>query len=199
MGYLNVDRRFEIDSNLKRKITRLWNKNFELDIKPLKQYVLHTDQFVTKKLSKKATAVYIKSGFSFLPNTGKVLIPKKGFDEVTIKSGEIIYKKGKKTEHVYLGGDYEKLLKKAQSLQKGLGRNQLLSFKVGENAASNTRYLSLADMNDYLKHVLYPRMGKMTPAKFAQISIVTVDGDMPAWMKPKKAKSKKQSQNGKRK
>ena len=189
--------RREIDSNLKRKITRLWRSKFELEIKPLKQYIYHSDQFVTRKLNPKATETYIKSGFSVLPNSGKVLIPKKGFDSVSIRNSELVYKKGNKTEHVYLGGDYEQLLAKATHLSKGLKRNQLLSFKVGDNASSSTRYLSLADMHQYLTHVLIPRAThgkKEAKALFNQISIVTVENDMPSWMKrpsAKKSKAKK--------
>ncbi len=183
--------RREIDSSLKRKISRLWNSKFQLEIKPLKHFIVNPNEFVVRKLNPKSTETFIKSGFAILPNSGKVIIPKKGADSVHIKNSEVIYTRGSITEHVYLGSDYENILKKANTLNKGLKRNQLLSFKIGDNAISTTRYLNLEDMHKYLTHVLMPRaqFGNDWKAKeaafFSQISIVTVDGDMPKWAKKK--------------
>jgi hypothetical protein len=144
-------------------------------------YITHPENFAVKKVGKENQKALKLSGFSVSP-TGRAIIPLKGADKVTVKKSKLIFHGKKKDEVVYLGGDLKSLVKKARDLSEGLERNQLITFKVGDNAVASVRYLNLADMQHYVNNVLLPRMSQksgLEPDLFwPQISIVTIKGEL---------------------
>lgn len=187
---IDYDLRRDLSTGQKSAITRLAKKH-AAELEDVKQYLNRPDDFVLRPVSKKNAEILKKSGFKFMPGKQTAIIPRRGYDSVSIKGATIEYTKSGKKDTVYLSGDPVSLFSKAQKLQQEIKRNQLLTFKIGENSIASTRYLNLKQMKEYLRHVVLPRMRKngIGAAEFwPMVSIVEIQGG-PSWMQEPEKKS----------
>jgi hypothetical protein len=156
------------------------------------------DKFKVATVSK-ATKKELKSSGFQVTKTNKAIIPLKGFDKATIKKGTIIFEgvnaKTKKTikETVTLATSknfHDKLLSLSK---KKLGRNQMLTVKIGDNAAFNNRFQNYADLFHYINNVFTPKDPGESKARLMRyMSVVEISEDRkPNAEKAQKTKDKK--------
>lgn len=140
-------------------------------VKKYKAILKHPKDFVIRPVSKKTNDVAKKSGY--LGNKKSIFLPKHDAEKVSINNNKITYQRKGKKEEVFLIGDIKAFYKKANFLQSKLKKNQLVTFKYGQNAASNYSFNSLEELRKYLTEVLEPRFKEKN--MFSQISIVTLE------------------------
>lgn len=148
----------------KGSITRKYNK--------LRHFVDHPKEFTIKKTTTKTGKKFKAAGY-VTSKTNRVLIPLKGNDSATFRGDQIKFKKGKRTETVYLSGDVKEMaknIKKATAKKGGL-----VGFKIGENAIASTQFTNVKDLNNYLTNVMHPKFNTTKDKFKALVSLVQFD------------------------
>jgi hypothetical protein len=136
-----------------------------------KAVLKNPNNFVKRNISPATKIIAEKSGY--LTSKKSVFLPVQGAQKVSIRKNKITYVRDNKKEEVYLIGDIKKFYRKASELQKGLKKNQLVTFKFGDKAASSIAFNSLEDLKSYLVNTLQPKFENEN--MFGKISLVTLE------------------------
>lgn len=173
LGLIDYKPNQELSKGQKGWLTKVVKANREL--------IKFPERFDVKKVSKSSAKDLKSSGYQ-ITKSRRAIIPKKGFEKITLSKGQLTFegknhKTGKKiTEKVTLTNTstFDKKLKELSG--KKLKQNQMLTVKIGDNAAFNTAFKSYGEMLQYLRN-FEPKDPGMTRAKIARyISIVEIEG-----------------------
>lgn len=154
----------------------------------MRQVLRRPEDFKIAKTTPENLRILKKSGYKV--KNKKVVIPLADgkdhkFESVKIGKGTLEYKRKGKTNKVYLSGDANSLMLKAAQLQKGKGRNQVVSFSLRGFAVSSQDYPSFEAMVSYLQNVILPKIvasaelggedeDEATEKFWSSVSIVTI-------------------------
>jgi hypothetical protein len=181
IGLINFDLRKNLTPSQKTTITKLSDK--------YKSYLKRPKEFVIRPVQKETKKVAEKSGY--LTTKKSIILPIHGATKVSVSNKKIIYYRDGKKEEVHLIGNLESFYKKAFELQTKIKKNQLVTFKYGDNAASNYSFNSLEELKKYLTEVLEPRF-KNKKELYTSISIMTLERPkILGALRAKKGKNKK--------
>lgn len=134
----------------------------------------HPELFHIAKVGKETAKSLKDSGYKVTP-TNRALIPLHEYQSAKIKKGYIEFKSGNLTEKSYLAGakDFHKKLEGIT--KRRLKRNEMITAKIGDSAAFNTRFSRYSDLYKYLSS-FYPKDPGMTREKlYGLLSVVTVE------------------------
>ncbi len=154
----------------KSHITKLFDK-YNTDSE-LKRYFDRPGDFSVRK--NKNVDIFKKSGFMGVKN--KVVLPSKNVKILSVgsKSFRFEYRKNGMRETAFLADKPENLFAIAAKLKKRQGKNQLVSFKMGDNATSGFSFNSIDELMEYLKNVMAPRFKDPQDNFWPHVSIVSV-------------------------
>lgn len=181
LGVVNYPDPKNLSRGQKSYLTKFINSDA---YKELIHAVKKPEEFHMANVGKKTAKELKESGYK-VTRLGKAIIPKKEFSKVEIQKGAIKYtgtnRAGEKiTEKVTLVSAKNFHSKLLSIAQKPLKKNQMLTIKIGDNAAFNTRFQSYADLHKYLTMEFKPNPGKngkkQTVAQLMRhISIVEIE------------------------
>lgn len=166
LGLIDYDLRQNLSTGQKSRITKLASEYGHA--------IRHPEMFHIAKVGKETAKALKDSGYKVTP-TNRALIPLHEFTSAKIKRGYIEFKAGNLTEKSYLAGakDFHKKLEGIT--KRRLKRNEMITAKIGDSAAFNTRFSRYSDLYKYLS-TFYPKDPGMTREKlYGLLSIVTIE------------------------
>lgn len=148
-----------------------------------KELLKSPDKFKIATVNKESAKAFKSSGYK-VTKTGKAIIPKKGFDKVTVRNGTVIFegvnpstgKSIKETVTLATSKDFhDKLLGLSK---RKLKKNEMLTVKIGDHAAFNARFQNYSDLFHYVQNVFTPKdNGARKEDLVRQMSIVEISSE----------------------
>lgn len=183
LGLIDYDLRKKLSSGQKSHITKLANE--------YRHALAYPKAFHIAKVSAARAKELKDSGFK-VTKTGRAIIPLKGYEKASIKPGRIIFSHESYTDETVLGGAKD-FYKNAMKLRgKKLKRNQYLTVRIGDNAEFSRKFISWADLINYVNNVFQPKdPGESKERILGFISVVTVHNGQHMERRKKNAKAQK--------
>lgn len=167
LGFIDYDLRRNLNNGQKSQITKL--------ARQYSQLISNPKDFHVQAAPKGSREGLRTAGFT-VNKGGKAIIPKYGYERVTLRPGHVYLERDGKREDIYLAGSrqfFDKL-KNLNETKKKLGRNQMLTVQIGDNNAFSSRFRSYWELYQYLTKFQPKDEGEQRERIFARMSIVTI-------------------------